>query len=216
MTFYVNGIKQDKIHDNEQDIAVQGGEEDKTKSIPVELIFLTEDEALVKAILEKIHLIILSFGPYKGDLSTFGDLYAKFLWEEQTLEIRSPLTNLKTLCSDLFRLGLNIIDINSIQNPIELETIQKLLASSSQEVTTEHDVQKTQIQAKKNIETKIYSDARLNKSKEASDWLVSRVPVITQRTDRSLSFGELKQLRDLSEELKKLKMGNNFEKIKEA
>ena len=217
MTFYVNGIKQDKIHDSEQDIAVHGGdEEQQTKTLPMELVFLTEDEALVKTILEKIHLIILSFGPYKGDLSTFGDLYAKVLWEEQTLEIRSPLTNLKMFCSNLFRLGLNVIDINSAVDPIDPETIQKLLASSSQEITTEHAVQTTKIQEKKNIEKKIYSDAKLNKSKEAADWLVSRIPVITQRTDRSLSFGELKQLRDLSEELKKLKMGNNYEKIKEA
>ncbi|MEI7563183.1 MAG: hypothetical protein WCJ39_06045 [bacterium] len=60
MTFYVNGIKQDKIHDNDQD-AMQDGEEQKAKTLPIELVFLTEDEALVKAILEKIHLIILSF-----------------------------------------------------------------------------------------------------------------------------------------------------------
>lgn len=217
MTFYVNGIKQDKIHDSEQDIAMQWwNDEEKSKSLPVELVFLTEDEALVKTILEKIHLIILSFWPFKEDLTTFGDLYAKILWEEQTIEVRTPLTNLKTFCSNLFRLWLDVVDINSYQDPIELETIQKLLSASSQEVTVEHDVQKTQIQEKKNIEKKIYTDPRLNKSKEAIDRLVSRVPIITQRTDRSLSFWELKQLRDLWEDLKKLKMGNNYEKITEA
>jgi hypothetical protein len=61
MTFYVNGIKQDKIHDNEQDIAIQGGDDEKTKSLPVELVFLSDDEALIKNILAKIQLIILSF-----------------------------------------------------------------------------------------------------------------------------------------------------------
>jgi len=215
MTFYVNGIKQDKIHDNDQD-AMQDGEEQKAKTLPIELVFLTEDEALVKAILEKIHLIILSFWPYKWDLLDAADLYAKISWNNTPLEIRSPLTNIKTLCSNLFRLGLDVIDINSYQDPIDPETIQKLLTVSRQEVTTEYDEQKTQIQAKKNIEKQIYSDARLSKAKDAWDWLVSKVPVITQRADRSISFGELKQLHDLGEDLKKLKMGNNYEKIKEA
>jgi CHAT domain-containing protein len=143
-------------------------------------------------------------------------LYAKINWEGKTIELRSPLTNIKVLCSNLFRLGFDVIDINSYEDPIEAETVQKLLSSSSEEIITEHNVQKTQIQKKKNIEKQIYSDAGLSKAKEAIDWLISKVPAITQRVDRSLSFGELKQLRDLEENLKKLKMGNNYEKIKEA
>ncbi|MEI7563184.1 MAG: hypothetical protein WCJ39_06050 [bacterium] len=95
------------------------------------------------------------------------DLYAKISWNNTPLEIRSPLTNIKTLCSNLFRLGLDVIDINSYQDPIDPETIQKLLTVSRQEVTTEYDEQKTQIQAKKNIEKQIYSDARLSKAKDA-------------------------------------------------
>ena len=215
MTFYVNGIKQDKIRDLE-DVAPQTAKDKKDKDLEVELLFLTDNEALVKDILEKTHIIILTFWPYKWDIDTFGSLYAKIAWQNETLELRSPLTNLKTLCEDLFRIGLSVVDINSYSDPIEIEMVQKLLVASSQQVVQERDIQKSQILEKRNLEKKIYSDAKLNAAKTAVDWLVSRAGIIIQRTDRSLSFGELKKLRDLQETLKKLRMGNNYEKMKEA
>ena len=113
MTFRVNGIKQKQ-----------------SDTTPIVLVVETDSELLVRKLLEKYTILVLSIDEYKQDPKLFGDVWAKIKRGFDGITIVSQGTDVKKVCENLLDMGLEIAEINSYSNPLPTEAMQALIDSS--------------------------------------------------------------------------------------
>ncbi|MEI8091213.1 MAG: hypothetical protein WCG98_03000 [bacterium] len=77
------------------------------------------------------------------------------------MTLRSKQTDIEETCKIIFRLGVDVKEINSVSKPISQEAMQKLLDTTREAITLEQKTKQVAIQTKKTREKKIYADPRL-------------------------------------------------------
>jgi hypothetical protein len=81
-----------------------------------------------------------------------------------------------------------------------------------QELQEQKKLEKQQAQA---TEKKFFTDQNLVKAKEVIEWLTLKIAELLTEKKAYISSKDLKTIKEKEEELKKLRMGTNYEKIKE-
>jgi len=196
MTFYINGIKQQK-----------------EKKYPVEMIVDVEQEATVRSFLEAHQILILSLKLYKEDKEKFGDIFLDVHYQNQIFPIISTYTDVQEACSFFLSMGMNVLRINSLNAPISEEQSKGIIAQIQQEVehTTEVSEQERKLQEQE--KKKMYSDAHLDAAKGVVLRVFEKIDQATTRAEGVIELQDMKELNRLSAELKKLRLGTNVEKI---
>lgn len=87
MTFRVNGIKQKQ-----------------SDTTPIVLVVETDSELLVRKLLEKYTILVLSINEYKQDPKLFGDVWAKIKRGFDGITIVSEGNDVKKVCENLLDL----------------------------------------------------------------------------------------------------------------
>ena len=73
---------------------------------------------------------------------------------------------------------------------------------------------KEQIQKKEEQEKKVYADANLQSAKKIIIRIFEKIDETTKRSAGTISIQDMKKIQELTEELRKDRMGTNFEKIR--
>lgn len=199
MTFSVNGIKQEK--------------DDKYN---IEILVCTEAPLSARKILGEKNILILSLKQFTDQPSTFGDVYFTIKLNFQEIIIVTKYTNIQEAANFFTFIGFDITAINSYSKPIpegEVDTIvttAKTLAAEKKAKVKE-DIQKIEAQAKK-----VYIDAKLQSAKKIIVRVFEKIEETTTRSAGTIATQDMKKIKSLSEDLKKLRMGTNFENIREC
>ncbi len=199
MTFRVNGIKQEV-----------------SSTSPLELLVLTDSSLLVRKLLEKNNILVLSIKEYRQEVKKFWDVYATIKRWLDEIQLVSNQKDIKTACLLFLHAGFVLLDINMYSKPLSHEATQTLLETCRQEIAQEKSVRVKQAETQKAEEKKIYADPHLAAAKEVLVWIFERTALVLERVKGTITINELKTINTLQEELKKLRMGNNYEKIKET
>ena len=198
MTFRINGIKQKQ-----------------TDTTSIVLVVETDSELLVRKLLEKYNILVLSISDYTTDPKLFGDVWAKIKRWFDGITVVSEGTNVEEVCEKLLDLGLEIADINSFSKPLSKDIVDDMLATLGEKVKVKQTTEQQVISSKKEEQKKIYDDPKLARSKVIVEWIFGRIPMIIQGLEWQISSQEIKHIASLQEDLKKLRMGNNYEKIRD-
>lgn len=199
MTFIVNGIK-----------------EGFNKKYNIEFLLWVNSVLLAKKIMEDVGIIVLSMKEYKEANEMFGNLYFKINYQQQDITIVSKFDGtLSQACNFFLTTWFKLIDINTFQNPETNENSQKIIADTIREVQEQQKEQKIIIQQKQEAEKKIYDDERLWIDKKAIEWILNKIEEVKVLAQGYISWKDLKILKERAEELKKLKLWTNHERIKD-
>ncbi len=198
MTFRVNGIKQKQ-----------------SDTTPIVLVVETDSELLVRKLLEKYTILVLSIDEYKQDPKLFGDVWAKIKRGFDGITIVSQGTDVKKVCENLLDMGLEIAEINSYSNPLPTEAMQALIDSSRTAIQMKQAMEMQTIQWKKDEKKKIYADPKLARAKVVVERIFDRIPPLLESLKWQIEIQDIKHINSLQEDLKKLRMGNNYEKIRD-
>jgi hypothetical protein len=198
MTFRVNGIKQKQ-----------------TDTTPIVLVVETDSELLVRKLLEKYNILVLSINEYTQDPKLFGNVRAKIKRWFDGITIVSEGSDVKVVCDNLLDLWLEITEINSYTKPLETEAIKALLDSSRIAIQMKQTTEMQAIQGKKEEKKKIYADPKLARAKVVVERIFERIPMLFESLKGQLESQEIKHIHTLQDDLKKLRMGNNYEKIRD-
>ncbi|MBU0627133.1 hypothetical protein KKG31_02765 [Patescibacteria group bacterium] len=87
---------------------------------------------------------------------------------------------LPQICSFLFDIGLEVIDINFFKNPLPPEEIQKIIQQSQEESKKKTKEVQIAIQVQEEERKKIYTDERLGTDKEIIDRTFTKIKQITE------------------------------------
>lgn len=199
MTFSVNGIKQEK---NEKHI--------------VEILVCVDASLLARKLLEETNILILSVKDFPTDKKTFGDIYFTIDQNFQDIDIVTKYTDIQEAANFFSFVGFDIKSINSFSHPIPQNDMDIILFTAKQAAKE----RKAQIDEKSKSEAeqekKIYSDEHLESAKKIILRVFEKVDETLKRSEWSIGMQEMKKILSLTEELKKLRMGTNFEKIRET
>jgi len=199
MTFSVNGIKQEK-----------------NEKYTVEMLVCVDAPLLVRKILEEHNILILSLKEFPTEKTTYGDIYFTIKKWFQEIDIVTKYPDIQEACNFFTFIGFDIIGINSYTKPLSKKEIDIIITNGQADAATKKaDVWKN-ILEKETEERKVYQDEDLQSAKKIIVRVFEKVEEATKRSAGTLSLVESKKLKALTEELKKLRMGTNFEKIRET
>jgi hypothetical protein len=199
MTFVVNGIK-----------------EGLDKKYNIEFLLWMDSPLLAKKFLEEEGVIVLSLKEYAEPNDHFGNIYCTVNYQDQNITLVSNIQRELTDACRLFLIaGFDVKDINFFQQPVLAAESQLLIQQIKQEVTAKKEEEKKKVEAKVEAERKVYDDKRLEVDKKAIVWLTAKIESVITLTQGYISWKDIKLLKEKWDELKKLKMGTNHERIKE-
>lgn len=189
MAFVISGIKQDK-----------------TVSIPVDLLVLFPSPDVVRQLLEKYAILILSMDEYDKEPKDFGDVRTKVKRGQETITIISSFPNISAACRFFILSGFDIVDLNSYTIPVPPSNITALIEETRKSVKSESEVQQSLQDAQAMYEKNIYRDPRLGGAQEVCEWIVSHSAKLLPRLGTYVDARDIKKFQIKQDVLKKLKL----------
>jgi hypothetical protein len=199
MTFSVNGIKQEK---NER--------------YKVEMLVCVDAPLLARKILEEENVLILSLKEYSEDKETFGDIYFTINLNFQEITMVTTYTDIQEACDFFTFVGFSITNINSYSKPLTKTEVLAIIEKAQRDAELKRIQVQEQLDKKEAQERKVYQDAHLEAAKKIIVRVFEKVEETTKRSAGTVAILDTKRIHDLTEELRKLRMGTNFEKIRDT
>lgn len=199
MTFSVNGIKQEK-----------------DQKYTVEMLIGVDASLLARKLLEQTNILILSVKEFAEDKKTFGDIYFTIEQNFQTIECVTKYTDLQEAADFFTFVGFELKTINRFSIPITDKESEMIIAQARAEAEKKKEEVWKKIAEQEEKERKVYEDVQLESAKKLIDRVFEKVDECTKRAAGQISIQDTKKLKTLVDELRKLRMGTNFEKIRET
>ncbi len=171
---------------------------------------------LARKLLETTNILILSVKEFPQDKTMFGDIYFQIDHNLQTIEIVSKYTDIQEACNFFTFIGFEIRTINSYSKPLLAKEIEVIIAKWLKDAASKKSETQLQNEQSEQAEKKIYSDEHLESAKKMIYKVFEKVEETLKRSKWKISLQDTKKIKMLTEALKKLRMGTNFEKIRET
>lgn len=186
------------------------------KKYTIDLLFFWLSEEKIREILHEYKLVTLELYEYpKNEVETYWaiKILINFEWEEIRL-----LTNSTELEDEIYLLSLIWFDVKNInyvseEKKIEQNAINAVLEAQKWKAKTWLKEQADAIEQKKLKEEKIFDDQRLEKSQKLAKDLLEKIPIFLEKAKDTIPNNDLKELQNEMQELSKLEMWSNVEKI---
>lgn len=200
MTFVVNAIKQENETTN-------------TYSFLLDV----DSEQIGRAIIQKTGLLLLSIVKYSQEKTQFWPIYIKVLYEWISYEIIAQDTfTLKDLCTFFVYCGMDVVDINSFVDIQSPEQVNRIISLCKAAHTTE--IEKIRLEkikaAEEDEKKKYYEDHMLKRTKVSVTWVLDKIETLLQSKRIHIPPKDQKWIDMQLNDLKKQRMGSNYEKIK--
>lgn len=199
MTFSVNGIKQDK-----------------DEKYSVEMLVCVDAPLLARKILEQKKILILSLKEFSQDKKTFGNIYFTIKLNYQSIDVVTTYDNIQEACNFFSFIGFDIIAINSYITPISPSMMVDIISKAKIDTEAKQAKIREQREQKQAQEKKIYKDEQLESAKKVIARVFEKIDETLKRSAGTITIQDMKKIKSLTEELRKLRMGTNFEKIRET
>lgn len=174
-----------------------------------------ENLSFIKAFLEHLGAVVVSLDKYEGKAESFGSivLVVAFQNEEITLIVKGD--SLKDTLSffyslDIFPISINFLDTQKALPAKQIEQLLQKVLSEHEEASHVWAAQQQQIQQK---EQKRYENKDVKEALKVINNTIDRVSQILLIGKGMLSSEEMRTLTDFSNELKKIRLGTNFNKM---
>lgn len=198
MTFSVNGIKQEK-----------------NNKYPVEMLICEDVLPSVRKFLEQKNILILSLKAFTPDKATFGDIYLTTTQDDKDIDIVTKYVDIQEAANFFTFIGFDIKRINRFSKPLSQKEIDNIIDTAKKDAEQKISKMSQQREEEEQVQKKIYEDAHLESAKKIVVRVFEKITITTIRSANTLSLQDKKQLSFFTDELKKLRMGTNFEKIRE-
>lgn len=202
MTFVVNTIKQDDW--------------DNKNPQNIKFLLNLDSPLFARKFIEKSSLVLLWLDDYKSDPSSFWPVFVNLMFDwQKILLVWTKEFTIKTFI--LFFLGLwfDVVDWNYFVDPQSPEQIKKVIDICKKELKDDEKIEKEFLQKKADSDKVYYKDEWLAKAKNVIAWSLAKVNSLLLDKWAFVSAKNLRIIKEKVEELKKLRMWTNYEKIRD-
>ena len=181
----------------------------------IDLLFFWVSEEKIRDILHEYKLVALELYEYKKEkVEPYWKIKILLEIDGQEYRTLSNATELDDLIYHLSVIWLNVKNINYVDwQKLGQPEINEILSSqkekAEQRLKRENDI----VERNKEKDSAIFDDQKLERTLKLTKEFLEKVPIFVEKAKYTLSKAELKLLEDQRQELSKLKMWNNVDKI---
>ena len=183
------------------------------KNYDLDVLLEWWDEDFIRKFLANRWVVIVSIVEYKEDSKSFWNIIIFTTYEDEKIYILAKWGDIKELTHFFVFLWLNVSSINYIDNPLSDAQIKEIIDSAVSEINEENEVFKKQQELAELNEQKKYEEAWIK------DWLkilnsnIDRIEQVMKAGEWILSWTDIKQLESYLNEMKRIRLGTNFNKM---
>lgn len=187
-------------------------EKDK-KQYELDLLLQWGDENFIRSFLSHWGVVIVSLNEVKENPESFGDIKMSILYNNTEIEILMAWEDLWEVLYTMMFLGLSPKSANYKEDPIPEDEMNELIKTTDSKI---HAVNE-EIQVKKELaekkEKEKYEETAIGDSLKVINTEIDRIEQVIKAWDWVILWIEMKELEDYLNEMKKIRLWTNFNKM---
>ncbi len=179
----------------------------------LDLLLQWWDENLIRGFLSSRWVVIVSLVEYKEDPKSFWNIIVNLDYSWSNVQLTIKWEDLSESTLFIVSLWLNPVSINFVDNPVPEEQVKDIINTATSKVKEEDKKVKEQAELEEQKEKKKYEESWIK------DWLkiinsnIDRIEQVVKAGQWILLWGEIKKLEDYCNEMKKIRLWTNFNKM---
>lgn len=191
-----------------------GIKETQNKKYNMDILIQWESESEIRWLLEDYWIVLLNISTYENSTQSFWALKLNIKYKNQKIEIISYLTDINIAVHTFLIIWFDISSINfTDSNKLSDTKAQEILLNSKIKTKEEVKNQSQTVAQKKENEKKIYKDKNLEKILKIAEDTFGQIEFLLQKVWDKVSQDKIRDLKVMKQELTKLKMSKNDDKI---
>lgn len=197
---------------------VIGIKEVKNEKYNINIVLESESISIAKDFLYFHNIVILNISEYTKPLQSFWNLAIVVKNKPQNIKITSSFDNIYHALEYFMIIWFDIIYTNfTNEQKLSDNEISEIIRNTQEKVKKIKEATKQELQQQKEKERKIYKDNKLNKILDISLSATQEVDLLLNTIDTSkISPDKIRDIKLLSQELTKLRMWRNVNKMVEV
>ena len=181
----------------------------------LDMLFFWLSEEMVRNVLRAYKLIALELYEYKKEnIESYWSIKILINFEWQDIRLLSNSKNLDSLLFSLFVSWFDVKNINYInENKIDQEKIYEIISAKNKEAEQWIQEQEDLLKQQEHKNEEFFNDQNLEKIQNLTKEFLEKVPDFIEKAKDTLPKSDIKELYWQRQELSKLKMWSNAEKI---
>ena len=183
------------------------------KQHELDLLLQWEDDNLVRGFLSHRWVVIVSLNEYKENPENFGGIKMSVLYNNAEIDILMKWEDLSEALYSMMFLGLNPKSANYLNDPISDDEMNGIIASTTAKI---HAINQ-EIQEKKELEERMeqkkYEETAISDTLKIVNAEIDRIEQVIKAGQWVILWIEMKELEDYLNEMKKIRLWTNFNKM---
>ena len=196
MYFHLIWLKEKEWQQNELDLIIQWWNED-----------------FIRKFLAERWVVIVSISEFKWDTRTFWNIAVATKFENTEIWILTSWENIEDKAYFFISLWLSIHFINFTNNPIPDWEMKNIIKSIVSKIFDENEQIKREKKEKEMKEKKKYSESAIDDTLKIINLEIDRMEQIMKSWSGIISWMDMKKMEDLCNEMKKIRLWTNFNKM---
>ncbi len=198
---------------------VIGIKEDENKKYNIDIVLQSESDLIAKDFLHFHNIVILNFSDYKESPQSFWNIELHINHKQKIIKAFSYLNDIHSILKYFLMMWFDVSYVNfmSSENKLPEQEILELVKNTKIEVENIKETLKQELKQQKDQERKIYKDEKLKKTIKISLSAIKEIDFLLQNIDmQDVSQDKIRDIKLMSQELTKLKMWRNVDKMIEV
>ena len=180
-----------------------------------DLDFLLEwwDEDFIRNFLANRWVVIVSINEFKEDPQSFWNIVVNTDYNWVNIQLITKWDNLSDVMFFIISLWLRPLSINFVTDPIPEDKMKVMIDSTILAVEEEDKKAEQQLKFEEFQEKKKYEEKWLKEWLRIINLVIDRIEQVIKAGKWVISWNELKKLKEISDEMKKIRLWTNFNKM---
>lgn len=184
------------------------------QSYNVDVLVECDSQDFVKDFLRSYNMIVLEVSEYIWEISSFWNVELVVWYEWQDIKLYSSLNNLRIIVYNFIMVWFDVKYINFTDyRKMKDEDALAIIKMAQNDVENQNSQIENSIVSEDRAEKEIYHDAALERAICVAEWQINDINRNIYTIWSSISSRDLRDIKNMEQELAKLKMGRNIEKI---
>lgn len=194
---------------------VVGIKEVAKRNYNIDVLIKAESSDFIRNMLHDLWVVVLDVSEFPWDDLSFWTAWIVIKYKDQEVEFVSNLTNLRMVAHKFILMWFDIKSINFLDkwHKMSDDMAAKLLQTAMNDVELEKKVENEDGQTEEKKEEVTYRDEDLEKTWAVAKWQIDDINEKIYAIWTKVSSKDLKDIRSMEQELWKLRMGRNIDKI---
>lgn len=185
------------------------------KQYEIDLIVYWNDENIIHDFVSNRWIVIVSLSLIKDELTSYWNIVISILYESNIIKLFLQWDDLEQTVYFIETIWLHPETVDFVDNHISDEEMKSIIQNVSTRIHTENEEIKLKQQEEEIKERQKYEEKSVQEWLKAINNNIDKLTQIMKAWEGILSTEELKTLEDLSNDMKKIRLWTNFNKMAE-